>query len=40
MVWHSRKKQIGSSNISQWQKDFELPPISSHGLFSEYLELG
>ena len=39
-AWRSRKKQTGTGQLSQWQKDFELPPMSTHGLFDEYLELG
>ena len=41
--WYKeRKKGITEEDDSfvRWEKDFEMVPLSGHGLFFEYLELG
>jgi len=35
-----RQEQTEEDVFSRWEKDEELPPLSDHGLFEEYLELG
>lgn len=35
-----REEQTEEDVFTRWEKDFELPPLSSNGLFEEYLELG
>jgi len=40
IAWYKRKEQTEEDVFTRWEKDFELPPLSSHGLFEEYLELG
>ena len=41
--WYkARKKGEAEEDDSfvRWEKDFEMVPLSGHGLFFEYLELG
>ena len=40
IAWWKRKEQTEEDVFTRWEKDHELPPLSEHGLFEEYLELG
>ena len=40
LAWWKRKEQTEEDVFTRWEKDFELPSLSEHGLFEEYLELG
>lgn len=40
LAWWKRKEQTEEDVFTRWEKDFELPLLSSNGLFEEYLELG
>ena len=35
-----RKVEVDDNKFLRWEKDYELIPVSIHGLFFEYLELG
>ena len=41
-AWYKRYRQEQTEEdvFTRWEKDHELPPLSDHGLFEEYLELG
>lgn len=40
IAWWKRKEQTEADVFTRWERDSELPPLSEHGLFEEYLELG
>ena len=38
--WIKHKEETDEDVYTRWEKDFDLIPLSLHGLFFEYLELG
>jgi len=38
--WVRHKEETDDDVYARWEKDYDLIPLSNHGLFFEYLELG
>ena len=37
--WFKHKEETEEDVYARWEKDYDLIPLSDHGLFYEYLEL-